>query len=152
MLYRGTTLSRVRGEIRFGVDDLGPGTYFGDTPAHAGQFTEGSRVASEPGVILRAEVTEAMLGRILDLTRPPHREAWNALVAQLRGQVRNEQYLRLLEAYLGEIGTTLDRFDTIIGPNYLRQGGTQINVRNPAVLDRVLEVAEEVTDVVEGGS
>jgi Domain of unknown function (DUF4157) len=127
------------------VHDFGDGLYLTNDPAVAAQYaaTRGAETgATGTGEVLSATFERAMLGRVLDLTQDAR---WAALmrtpapgVGNYEGLIRlaNENYWRFFEQFLRANGLSLESFDTIIGPEYVR-GGNQACIRNPALQNQI---------------
>ncbi|RZQ59373.1 DUF4157 domain-containing protein [Amycolatopsis suaedae] len=119
------------------VHDLGPGTYFTDSPEVAGEYA-GMRAGDNPGArrVIQGPVDPHALGRVLDLTKDADfMRAYHQLAEY--GKVVNERYWELFDNHLTNKGLRLTDYDIVIGPEGVR-GGRQMCVRNPAVAARVI--------------
>jgi hypothetical protein len=154
ILYRGTTYRFVRGRSS-DIHDLGEGMYMTQDPDLALLYAQERRVQVQgtdpgaPGIVLRAQAEQAELGRVLDFyNNRALRADWEAFVARqpggdivLRGGPA-EMYNGHFQNWLRSRGNSLDDFDVIIGPEYIR-GGSQACIRNETIADRLLSRADE---------
>jgi hypothetical protein len=154
ILYRGTTYRFIRGRST-DIHDLGEGMYMTHDPDLAILYAQERRVDVQvtdpgaPGIVLRVEAEQGELGRVLDFYNDPALRAdWEAFVSRqplgdvvLQGgpaQIYNGHFQNWLRAR----GRSLNDFDVIIGPEYIR-GGPQVCVRNETIADQLLIRAEE---------
>lgn len=154
ILYRGTVYRFIRGRSRQ-IHDLGEGAYMTLDPELAVRYAQIRRAEvralepGTPGIVLRIETDPGELGRIFDFyNNPALRGEWETF---LRGQPGGEYVLRggpaelynaHFENWLTSKGMSLEQFDVIIGPEYIR-GGSQVCIRNEGLADRLLARAEE---------
>lgn len=154
VLYRGTTYRFMRGRSR-DIHDLGDGVYMTYDADLAVLYAQERRVLVQatdpgaPGIVLRVEAETGELGRVLDFYYDRAlRSDWETFVARqpggdivLRGGPA-EMYNGHFQNWLRSRGTSLDNFDVIIGPEYIR-GGSQVCIRNEGIATRLLDRAEE---------
>ena len=154
VVYRGTTYRFIEGRSRM-VHDLGDGTYWTYEMSQGVRFAQLRRAQVQsvepgaPGVVLRAEVHPAELGRVMDFyNNPALRGEWEAFVRSQPGGRYvlqggpSEIYNGHLQNWLQSRGIRLQDFDVIVGPDYIH-GGSQICIRNPGIAARVLSRARE---------
>ena len=138
-------------------DDYGPGLYLATT-ADLGRLYAIMRADDDPrlATVLGADVAEGAFGRVLDLTQDPRWAAYLAEPTYAGSRQTNRQLLpptganetntfAVFERFLFQNGLRLTDYDTIIGPEFIRNG-VQICVRNPTYgyrIRAVLEIAEQ---------
>jgi hypothetical protein len=154
VLYRGTTYRFISGRSR-NIHDLGDGVYMTYDADLAVLYAQERRVAAQatdpgaPGIVLRVEAETSEMGRVLDFYYDRAlRSDWETFVARqpggdivLRGGPA-EMYNGHFQNWLRSRGTSLDDFDVIIGPEYIR-GGSQVCIRNEGIAERLLNRADE---------
>jgi hypothetical protein len=71
--------------------------------------------------------------------------------AERHGMPRwNEQYHKMLQAFLGDLGTAIEDFEVIIAKDYLHLHpvtgayGTQICIKAPELVQRLEQMAKEL--------
>ncbi len=149
IIYRGATLRGIFRDVTRDLEhDFGKGTYLTRSRRVAELFAKNKRTEDDPGVVLRLPIGDRkVLGNTLDLVEGKLSQEWSASVA-IRNQhtkvtLVNEQYNEFLTDFLKSHGKTIDEFDTIIGPDYLN-GGIQICIKNDAIFEKLLSLADEI--------
>lgn len=131
------------------VHDFGDGLYLTDNPAVAGLYAD-LRAAGRPGDpppgpgrVVAATFERSLLGRILDLRTDSRWAAYmserspsSGLTNQQLIRMANENYWEFFQGFLERHRLSLDNYDSIIGPEYVR-GGTQVCIRNPGIAAQV---------------
>jgi hypothetical protein len=148
-LFRGTTQRLKFGDPTYAVEhDLGRGLYFSDSEGVAAIYAAERGTATDPAVILQAQVELSQLGNVLDLVDGPLAAQWQKQVADFRraypnAPFINTNYRSFLEGFLETLGHKLDDFDTIIAQEYRTQG-KQICIKSEAIIDQILKTAQEL--------
>ncbi|MFN8463909.1 MAG: hypothetical protein U0X20_00100 [Caldilineaceae bacterium] len=125
------------------IHDFGDGLYLAGDQSLAAQYAS-LRAGPNPetGRVLAATFERSLLGRVLNLNTDPR---WAAFMGEKmsggvtnEGLIRlaNENYWHLFQAFLQRNGLSLDNFDAIIGPEYVRNG-TQMCIRNPSIAGQI---------------
>lgn len=127
--YRGeSTGARLAAHGGF-VHDLGDGMYFTDD-LHVAYVYANKRVkeAGGQGQVLRIELGNSQLGRVLDLRADPR---WASFVKPIESHIRasNENYGRSFQDFLKFHKIDLNQYDAVIGKEYLN-GGIQLCILN----------------------
>lgn len=111
------------------VHDLGDGMYFTDDLQVAYVYAN-KRVkeAGGQGRVLRIELGNTQLGRVLDLRTDPR---WASFVRPIESHIRasNENYGRSFQDFLNFHKIDLNQYDAVIGKEYLN-GGIQLCILN----------------------
>lgn len=141
--YRGEAEGVAPAKPGSVIHDFGDGLYLTDDPALAAKYAN-IRAGRTPatGQVVAATFERTLLGRVLDLSTDPR---WATYMRETTPsgntheqliRMANENYWRFFHEFLRRHGLVLENFDTIIGPEYVRNG-TQICIRNPGIAAQV---------------
>ena len=125
------------------IHDFGDGLYLTDDSSLAAQYAA-LRASPHPetGRVLAASFERSLLGRMLDLNTDPRWAAYmsettpGGLTHEQLIRMANENYWSFFQEFLRRNGLSLDSFDSIIGPEYVRSG-TQMCIRNPSTAGQI---------------
>jgi len=125
------------------VHDFGDGLYLTDDPALAAEYAN-LRAGRTPatGRVVAATFERALLGRVLNLSTDPRWAAYmretapSGITYEQLIRLANENYWSFFQEFLRRYGLALENFDTVIGPEYVRNG-TQMCIRNPGIAAQV---------------
>ncbi|MGA2012863.1 MAG: hypothetical protein ABSH51_20325 [Solirubrobacteraceae bacterium] len=128
----------------FGIHDFGDGLYLTTDHEMARQYAS-DRAGENKDLqeVLKGDIARGDLGKVLDLngdsqwadyTKQPIFPNGPTPEALIKGA--NQNYWKFFQAFLKNKNLTLEDYDTIIGPEYVR-GGTQVCVRTPDVQTKV---------------
>jgi hypothetical protein len=135
------------------VHDFGDGLYLTNSADVASQYAD-TRAASQKGsspLVRSGSFERTELGRVLDLTQNAQWQSYLSSRPITNGDTietlirrGNENYWTFFNDFLKSNKLSLNNYDTIIGPEFVR-GGTQACIRNPKIADRIMGVFRPFT-------